>query len=133
MRDGGSGDEDVEVTRLPPLPPSKQCPDLFSRSDPRYPRQLAIATSARGRVATFHGATRPMALRTPALPAGTHYEPLATAFPARIQHFAAAARRHASTEAMFVDALAIARAISRLHRELSGCFDTESDLHDIAD
>jgi len=114
MRDGGSGDEDVEVTCLPPLPPSEQRPDLLRGRDPGAPGQ-GKPRASRGRPAAAHGAARPPLL-TAVLAPDADYEALPPPLPASVEDLPATARRHPGAKTMLVDPLTISRAIRRLHR-----------------
>ena len=113
--DGGSGYEDVEMTRLLPLPPSKKRPDLVGRRDPDLARQREIAFAPAADPARHH-VTRGARLPAAVLAADVDHEILPTSTPARIDHPAPAARRHARTESVLVYPLTITRLICRLHR-----------------
>ena len=117
-REGGSGDEDVEVTRLSPLPPSKQRPYLIRRRDPRPSRKRVTARStARSRLRR-HGEAR-FELLPAVLASGADHEMCTATLAPGVQNSPTTPRRHPSAETMLVDALSIARPIGRLHRNPS--------------
>jgi hypothetical protein len=68
MQNGGSGDEDIEVACLPPLPPSEQLPNLLRGGYPGGPRQSEPATPRGGFAAERGGLTRVRATAARACP-----------------------------------------------------------------
>ena len=103
MRNGRSGVEDVQMGRPAPLPPLKECPDLFAASDSPRARQLAPGFAASRR---FHL----IAL----LGTDGNRQTLAPLFPAAIEHGTTGLGGHPRSESVFVLAFPVVWIVRRL-------------------
>lgn len=132
IRNRGSGDEHVEVTRLPPLPPSEQRPDLVGRSYACIPWETKATVASRCPIRSQSRGGRAALLL-----GNGHGQPKASLTATRIDHLSATLGGHAGAESMLIDALTIARTIGRLHlnplRELPGaelCFGKDGEYRE---
>jgi hypothetical protein len=101
-RNGGSGQEDVQVGRPPPLPPSEDRTDLFAEPDTAGRRE---PTSLGRALIRAHALLR----------SDSHGEACATPPASPVQGLASAPRLHTGPEPVLVAPLPVAWPVCRLH------------------